>query len=322
MASKRSEDTQENQAPEVEIPTSWLLLLGSYRRSLRVERNMADHTIESYESDLIIFFQWCAENGADILHLRHQTLRLFLSDQAAAGRSRRTINRRLSAIKGFYRYLVITHEIESSSIEIIQGPKQGRALPRVISPMDMDRLLEVYDASARGEEPTAIELRNQALMEFLYACGARISEASSLTRDQIDFEEGIVRIFGKGRKERIVPLHPLSITALKRYLEEGRPQLATSKSPSNVFLSPKGQVMQTAAIRKVFKDALGEAGLDLSLTPHAVRHTFATDLLTNGADLRSVQEMLGHASLSTTQVYTHLSAEHLRAEHHRAHPRG
>jgi len=317
-------EEQEAQAlePTIEIPSAWLMLLSGFRRSLRVERNMAEHTIKSYDSDLIIFFKWCVENDLEILTLRHQMLRLFLSDQANKGMARKTINRRLSAIKGFYRWLVITHELESSPIETIQGPKQGRSLPRVIAPHDMDALLEVYDVAAQDKEPTPEDLRNQALIEFLYACGARISEAASLIPSQIDFYSGIVRIYGKGRKERMVPLHPLSLQALQRYITQGRPQLAKPDSPQNIFLSTRGAAMSTAAIRRVFKQALAKAGLDQSLTPHVVRHTFATDLLTNGADLRSVQEMLGHSSLSTTQVYTHLSAEHLRAEHHRAHPRG
>ncbi|MDO5335820.1 MAG: tyrosine-type recombinase/integrase, partial [Coriobacteriia bacterium] len=159
--------------------------------------------------------------------------------------------------------------------------------------------------------------------EFLYACGARVSEASNLRLSWLELEEGFVRITGKGNKQRIVPLHSRSVDALDAYLRDGRRHLVRGQQCQDfVFLSSRGNQMGTTAIRRVFKRALALAGIDPSSTPHTVRHTFASDLLVGGADLRSVQELLGHASLSTTQVYTHLAPERLRDVHHRAHPRG
>jgi len=165
-------------------------------------------------------------------------------------------------------------------------------------------------------------MRNQALLEFLYACGARISEASGLLTVNVDFSSGQVKVFGKGSKERIIPVYDLALSTIEKYLATARPVLLGKKASDALFISTRGNAMSTDAIRTVFKGILERAGVDGSLSPHDVRHTFATNLLEGGADLRSVQEMLGHASLSTTQVYTHLSIAHLQEIHHQAHPRG
>lgn len=193
---------------------------------------------------------------------------------------------------------------------LLQGPKQPKSLPHVIRPADMARLLSVYgkrDAQGNERAQSPTDLRNQALLEFLYACGARVSEASGLKVGNVDFASGQVKVFGKGSKDRIIPLHDLAVSSLRAYLTAGRPRILDGKQSEYVFVSTRGNRMTTDAIRKVFKAALREAGLDETLSPHDMRHTFATDLLDGGADLRSVQEMLGHASLSTTQIYTHLS---------------
>ena len=165
-------------------------------------------------------------------------------------------------------------------------------------------------------------MRDQALLEFLYACGARISEASGLHSDCVDFDQCQVKVFGKGGKERIIPLHDLCIETMKRYFYDYRPVLLRDKSSPYFFVSTRGNQMGTDAMRKMFKETVREAGLDDSLSPHDMRHTFATDLLAGGADLRSVQEMLGHSSLSTTQIYTHLTPARLKQVHRLAHPRG
>ncbi|MBR2789595.1 MAG: tyrosine-type recombinase/integrase, partial [Eggerthellaceae bacterium] len=204
------------------------------------------------------------------------------------------------------------------------GPKKPKSLPHTIRSTDMQKLLSVYaafDGSGAAIERSPQELRDGALLEFLYACGARVSEASGLKLTDVDFAQGQVKVFGKGMKERYIPLHPTSLKVMKRYLLEARPLLA--RQPSDYFfLSDTGKQMNTDVIRRMYKRALGLAGLDLSLSPHAMRHTFATDVLDGGADLRSVQEMLGHASLSTTQIYTHVSTARLKDVHHQALPRG
>jgi integrase/recombinase XerD len=187
----------------------------------------------------------------------------------------------------------------------------------------MDRLLGVFSCDEEMRRDPVVALRNQAILELLYACGLRVSEVAGLTNSRLSLDKGIVSVVGKGNKERLIPIYAKAIDALRRYLRESRPKLvAHAKQPSDVcFLSTRGNPLSTSAIRSIFKQALGIAGLDPSLSPHAMRHSFASDLLVGGADLRSVQELLGHSSLSTTQIYTHLSPDHLKKVQLQAHPR-
>ena len=193
----------------------------------------------------------------------------------------------------------------------------------MLSQKEIEALFSVYsDEGVAQTLPFEERIRNQALIEFLYACGARVSEASGLLVKNIDYKQSLVKVLGKGGKERFIPMHDLANKALYRYQTQARPVFLNDAYSGHFFLSSHGKPLSTNAIRGIFKKALRLAGLDETLSPHALRHTFATDLLSGGADLRSVQEMLGHSSLSTTQMYTHLSPEHLKKEHHLAHPRG
>ena len=280
--------------------------------ALRVERNASTHTVRAYRIDLADYARWARRASVDPLTATHRQLRRYLGELDQAQYSRTTINRRLSALRSFFRWLNVTGRVDVDPACLLQGPKQPKSLPHVIRPADMARLLSVYgkrDAQGNERAQSPTDLRNQALLEFLYACGARVSEASGLKVGNVDFASGQVKVFGKGSKERIIPLHDLAVSSLRAYLTAGRPRILDGKQSEYVFVSTRGNRMTTDAIRKVFKAALREAGLDETLSPHDMRHTFATDLLDGGADLRSVQEMLGHASLSTTQIYTHLSPE-------------
>lgn len=295
-------------------------LVERFYRGLQSESIHSLNTTRAYLTDIKAFLRWCERNNFDVLSLKHQQLRLYLAYLDAARYSRRTINRHLSAIKGFYRWLVIEGSLRASPADVLQGPKQAKTLPHVLTTAEMDKLLGVY--KCQNTDPAPSDMRNLALLELLYASGLRVSEASDLTLSQLDLSQGFVRPIGKGSKERIVPIHQEARDVLRDYLNKARPILLGENNLPYVFVSNRGNKMSTNAIRGVFKYALRSAGLDESLSPHAVRHSFATDLLSGGADLRSVQEMLGHASLSTTQIYTHLTPEHLQSEHHRAHPRG
>lgn len=297
------------------------LLIEEFCNALIVERNASDHTVRAYRSDLRAFSRWCGRNRIALLALKHQQLRLYLADLDRARYSRRTVNRHLSSIKSFYQWLVVVRHIEVNPTVVLQGPKQSHSLPRVVTEKDMKALLSVFVDPESPTPPRALDYRNQALLEFLYACGTRVSEASRLTLSDVDLDRGLVKVFGKGSKERLVPMHALAIDSLRLYLEKGRPDLSRGNAVPYVFVSTRGNMMTTQAIRLVFKEALRRAGMDETLSPHVLRHTFATDLLAGGADLRSVQEMLGHASLSTTQIYTHLTPEHLKQAHKHAHPR-
>lgn len=296
-------------------------LIDAFAVSLAAERNASAHTIRSYRADLSDFARWVDRCGVDPLAIGHRQMRQYLSELDRARYSRTTVNRRLSSLRGFYSWLNTSGVTDVNPASAMQGPRRAQGLPRTIPPDDMAAILQVHieDASPSG-------LRNQAILEFLYACGARISEASSLLSADVDFATKQAKVYGKGSKERIVPLHDIAVESMRRYAWMGRPELVSAKGESastgRFFLSTRGNPMGPDAMRKMFKATLAAAGVDSTYTPHDVRHTFATDLLEGGADLRSVQEMLGHASLSTTQIYTHLTAGRLKDVHARAHPRG
>jgi integrase/recombinase XerD len=292
-------------------------LIDAFLTMLRVERNLSPHTIRAYGTDLGDFRAWMEREHLGIGDVEHRGTRRYLAEMDRARYSRTTINRRLSAIRSFFSWLVEAGHIADDPLSVVSGPKLPKRLPVTVVAQDVERLLEVSDTT------TAVGRRNQAIIELFYASGARISEVAGLTVGSIDFAREQVTVFGKGSKQRIIPLHRLALCTLRDYLGFARPDLAchAKRQTDALFLTTRGTAMSADAIRKMFKQALRQAGLDEALSPHDLRHSFATDLLGNGADLRSVQEMLGHASLSTTQIYTHLSIGHLKEAHRRAHPR-
>lgn len=300
-------------------------------------RGLSEHTVRAYHVDVSDYLRWAQRLRIDPLCATHRQLRRYLAELDQARYSRTTINRRLSALRTFFRWLMAEGEVDSDPVSVLQGPRQGRKLPRVISAADMARILKVHARSTGGDGASvqqekasvevgskqwAEELRDQALLEFLYACGARISEASGLLLANVDFDLCQVKVYGKGSKERIIPLHDMAVRSLKTYATCGRPKLVEKAGEPYFFVSNRGARYSTDAMRKMFKATLLKAGVDTTYSPHDMRHTFATDLLNGGADLRSVQEMLGHVSLSTTQVYTHVSVARLKEVHRLAHPRG
>lgn len=299
------------------IDELYLTYLASYCDMLVVERNASQHTVRNYRIDLLDYGRWAARASVNPLCATRRDMRSYLGDLDYAQYSRRTVNRRLSSVRSFFRWLVAEGLVESNPADVVSAPKLARSLPRTIPPADMARLLSVW----RGSDKPA-DMRNRAILEFLYACGARISETSGLLLENVDFDAGQVRVFGKGSKERIVPLHEIAIASMRDYLFNARPALLAGKENPYFFVSTRGNQMSPDALRKMFKQSLLAAGLDQTLSPHDMRHTFATDLVEGGADLRSVQEMLGHSSLSTTQIYTHVSVSHLKEEHRRTLPRG
>lgn len=296
----------------------------AFCESLVVERGLSGHTVRNYRADLADYLRWAWRQGLDPLAVTHKQLRLYLGELDQARYARTTVNRRLSSLRGFFRWLELCGLVDADPASVLQGPKAPKSLPKVIRPADMARLLSVHgpvgpDGAPRQQTPE--DLRDLAVLELLYACGARVSEASGLRLADADLERCQVKVLGKGSKERIIPIHELAVGAMRDYAAIARPQLLGTKRSELFFVSSRGNRYTPDAIRKMFKAALRQAGLDEGLSPHAMRHTFATDMLTGGADLRSVQEMLGHASLSTTQIYTHVSPERLRAVHAQAHPR-
>ena len=300
-------------------PERWEDLVERYATWLSGVRNLSPHTLRAYRGDLESFGRWCLGEGVDPLGASYRRLRGFFADLVQARYADKTINRRLSAVRAFYEWLEREGEIESSPFSSMPGRKHTKTLPRTMSNEDVDALIDSCDA-------TTIEgKRDAALIELMYATGARISEVAALVPADIDFALGQVRLFGKGRKERIVPVYGRALSALKEYLSVARPQLVACRRegpPTEaLFVSTRGNAMSADALRKRFERQIALAGLEGDLTPHAMRHTFATELLTGGADLKTVQELLGHESLATTQIYTHLSVERLKRATRLAHPR-
>ncbi len=250
----------------------------------------------------------------------HKTVRAYLGYLSSKDYARASINRRLSSIKSLHRWMVDTEKEESSPVAAVRGPKNAKMLPRHMTAEELLSLLECWNADDE------ISQRNSTILELMYATGARISEIAGLALQDLDLKQGQIRIMGKGFKERIVPIHPMACSSLQNYLANVRPRIIARSKSSNsktqfVFISSRGNPMKADAIRRVFKESLARAGLDPAFRPHDMRHSFATDLLEGGADLRTVQELLGHSSLSTTQIYTHMSASHLREIYKQAHPR-
>ena len=312
-------------------------------------------SLRSYASDLSLFARFCNQNSWDIACVSRFDVRAFLAQRTSDGVSHATLNRLLSTLRGFYAWLCDEKRCALDPTLSLRAPKIARHLPHTLKHQQLDRLLDgtstmnnaassdlFTSAHAAASEGTlapapvpvpklstvrrpykeALELRNRALLEFMYACGARISEVSLLKLSQLDLRERCVRLWGKGNKERIVPLHDTCIKVLEIYLDSARPVLLQQHHAPYVFVTASGSHISTDQIRNIFARSVRNAGVQEHTTPHDMRHTFASDLLEGGADLRSVQEMLGHASLSTTQIYTHLSFEHLKAVQHKAHPRG
>lgn len=285
-----------------------------YVRHLDTERGLSKNTLRAYCIDIRSFLDWAARNELDPLQVRYKRFRGYLVELNDAGYSPRTVSRRLSAVRSFFDHMNAEGATDANPAAAAFSPKIGRELPRKTSGADISALLEVCEDDAVG-------LRDQAFLELLYASGARIAEASNLKVQDVDLADGCVLLFGKGGKERIVPLHRMALDALEEYMEQGRQGLLHGKSSDALFISTRGNAMSADSLRRVFKRRCRQAGLDPSMHPHDMRHAFATDLVEHGADLRSVQEMLGHSSLSTTQIYTHLSLKHMKEEYERAHPR-
>lgn len=285
-------------------------------------RHLSSNTIRSYRSDLEQYLAWVRREGIRPLEVSHRELRRFFAEMSEAGYAPKTMNRRLSALRTLYGWLLGEGITTEDSAAVISSRKVVRSLPKTMTQDEVSRLLDDCDT----ETPEG--LRDRAFLELLYASGARISEVSGLDVSDVELgRQAQVRLFGKGSKERIVPLYPLCCSWVELYEREGRPSLLLATKPGvapseALFLSTRGNRMSAAALRKRFELHARLAGLDNEVTPHAMRHTFATELLSGGADLRSVQELLGHESLSTTQIYTHLSVDRLKEATHRAHPRG
>jgi integrase/recombinase XerD len=287
---------------------------------LEYERGLSRNTLDAYRSDLLQYGAWLKARDLDPLKVTHGDLGDFLSalatgDDEKAAVAPATLQRKVACLRSFHRHLRREDLIADDPTAQIKAPRQGKRLPKVLSRDEVTRLLE----QPSGTEPSA--LRDRALLELMYACGLRASEATGLELQDIDVEAGILRARGKGSKERIVPFGSTASRALVSYLQRGRPKLIGVRHESALFVNQRGLGLTRQGLYKIVQRHAKGAGLAHKMSPHTLRHTFATHLLAGGCDLRSVQEMLGHADIATTQLYTHLSTERLRDVYFDAHPR-
>ncbi|KPK47810.1 MAG: hypothetical protein AMK72_07885 [Planctomycetes bacterium SM23_25] len=300
-------------------------LVRKFLAFLQHERNFSDHTIRSYAADLAQFVRFLAGEGeaADAIddeavcdRIRGAgpiDLRGFLAELRRSDYRRATLARKIATLRSFYKFLAREGEVQRSPVSSVRTPRQDRRLPKFLDPTDVERLL----AAPKGKD--LLSLRDAAMLEVLYSTGMRVSELVGLNLEDIDPISDVVRVRGKGRRERLAPLGSYAVRALNRYLE-ARSQ-TDARDEEAVFLNRHGRRLNVRSVRRKLAKYLAMAGLDPSVSPHTLRHSFATHMLERGADLRAVQELLGHRSLSTTQIYTHVTARRLKEIYEAAHPR-
>jgi len=297
-------DDAERQVVEQFLDAQWM------------ERGLSENTLAAYRNDLNGLAAWLSGRGGGLVAARREDLLGYLSERVINGARPRTTARLLSSLRRFYRYLVREGRLSGDPTVRIDSPRIGRPLPDSLSEEEVETLL---DAPAVGE---ALGLRDRAMLELLYACGLRVSELVNLTMEQIDLTQGVVRLMGKGSKERLVPLGEEAVDWLQRYIAQSRPELAAGASARALFITRRGKAMTRQAFWYRLRHYAVKSGINKALSPHTLRHAFATHLLNHGADLRVVQMLLGHSDLSTTQIYTHVARERLKELHARHHPRG
>lgn len=289
-------------------------LLDQFMNQLKVERGLSANTLAAYSHDLLTFFDFLGRKGVSPLEAMQNDLIAFIGEKRPH-LSARSLARCLVSIRMFYRFCVTEGKVESNPARLLGIPKLHQHLPDTLSRDEVEALLSQPDVQ------TGLGKRDRAMLELLYATGLRVTELMELRVNNINLDAGFVRTVGKGAKERIIPMGSKAMDALREYLGSGRPSFLKKGRASNLFLSSRGRPMTRQGFWKIIKGYALKAGITRRVTPHTLRHSFATHLLEGGADLRSVQVMLGHSDISTTQIYTHVAREKLRSIHEKYHPR-
>jgi len=294
---------------------------------LEFERGLSRNTLEAYRSDLLQYGRFLTARGGGALTATGGDVSDFLTELARGNpnpgpdsdpkppASAATLHRKAACLRSFYRHLRRENMLDSDPTASLSSPRRGRKLPEVLTRGEVSKLLD----QPRGDDPCGY--RDKALLEVMYACGLRASEVTGLEVGDVDLDEGVLRARGKGSKERVVPVGRTAVAAVRSYLQHGRPRLVRLRPEAQLFVNFRGQPLTRQGLYKIVRRHAQTAGLADRMSPHTLRHTFATHLLSGGCDLRSVQEMLGHADVATTQLYTHLSSERLKEVYFRAHPR-
>ena len=285
-----------------------------YLEYLKVVKKYSDMTIKSYSDDLIEYNEFLGDNFTNILEVNYDTVKLYLKYLYDKKINKNSISRKLSSIRGLYNYLVREEIIETNYFNKVSNPKRELYLPKFLKSSELDKLFEVCS------EDTAIDQRNTLIIELLYASGIRVSELVNIKLSDIDRNEKVIKILGKGSKERIVLYNNHTKKAMDTYLDSGYHEF-NKKNSGYLILNKDGDKLSSRYVRVIIDDLVKRAGLDIKISPHTMRHTFATDMLEEGADLVTVKELLGHESLNTTSIYTHVTNEQIRKTYNMAHPR-
>lgn len=289
--------------------------INEFIQYLQAEKNASHHTITHYKKDIEDFVYFLRQQSVqDVMAVSYVDIRQYLTYLHQKEFSRRTISRKLSSLRSFFRFLERGKQIEVNPLQLIHTPKLDKRLPQYFFPQELEELFQVPDRSK------PLGQRNLAILETLYASGMRVSELVGLNLEHIDLDLGIALVFGKGSKERYVPLGQFAQEALHEYFHHGRNSLMKARTEA-FFLNYQGNRLTDRSVRRVLNQLIQKTSLTQKITPHKLRHTFATHLLEGGADLRTVQELLGHVQISSTQIYTHVSNEHMRTVYKNAHPR-
>lgn len=293
-------------------------LVDDFLNFMSVERGLAQNTLSAYRQDLAQYLEFLEEEKdvRDVRCVQRKHVTDYMHHQKTHGMNTSTICRRLAAIKMFHRFLVRESLHDVDPTELIETPKLWKKIPDILT---LQEVIAMMDA-VKGRSPQAV--RDRAILELFYASGLRVSELSDLTLDQLNLDSGFIRCRGKGSKERVVPVGKTARAAIQKYCDKSRPAFTKTVTGDEVFLSKLGKKISRVSLWKLIGKYARAAGIQKEIKPHTLRHTFATHLLEHGADLRSVQEMLGHADISTTQIYTHVDRERLRQVHKQFHPRG
>jgi integrase/recombinase XerD len=285
--------------------------------SLWSQKGLAELTLSAYQQDLLQFSRWLARRRQKLSTADQRSIQQFLAERFANGASARSNARLLSTLKQYYRHLIRVGERQDNPTALISAPKTHRSLPQSLGEADIEKLLEAPDLDSN------YGLRDRCMLELMYSSGLRVSELVGLQLNQINTNLGLVRLIGKGNKERVIPVGEEALHWLAQYMKQARPGLQSAKSiNAALFLSSRGSAITRQAFWQNIKKHLLKAGVKTVFSPHSLRHAFATHLLNHGADLRTVQMLLGHSSLSTTQIYTHIAQSRLQSIHAKHHPRG
>ena len=287
-----------------------------YTDSLWLEKGLSKNTLVSYNTDLHQLHEYLNLRNLTLVVAQANDLMSFLAQRSKEGIKPRSLARHLSSIKGFYQYMVRENHLQANPASLIDAPKQGRPIPKSLTEADVEALLAAPNIT------TNIGLRDRAMLELLYACGLRVSELCELDMSQLNLAAGVVKVFGKGSKERLVPIGEVAQDWLQKYIKQARPQLLKVTASGVLFPSNRGQHMTRQTFWHRIKQHGVAAQIQKPLSPHVIRHAFATHLLNHGADLRVIQILLGHSDLSTTQIYTHVATQRLQNLHSQHHPRG